>query len=79
MNKKFYLISLCSSWVIYEHKQYTGNLYVLSEGDYPNLTSMGCPPTFAIRSIKAVPMVRKALALKTKERSHSVFPPSDSL
>ncbi|XP_036949199.1 uncharacterized protein LOC119016931 isoform X4 [Acanthopagrus latus] len=44
------------SWVIYEHKQYTGNLYVLSEGDYPNLTSMGCPPGFAIRSIKAVPM-----------------------
>ena len=60
------MISLCSSWVIYEHKQYTGNLYVLSEGDYPNLTSMGCPPGFAIRSIKAVPMVRKSLELKTR-------------
>ncbi|KAM3596272.1 uncharacterized protein V6R79_011530 [Siganus canaliculatus] len=43
------------SWVLYEDKQYSGNLYVLSEGDYPNLTSMGCPPGVNIRSVKAVP------------------------
>ncbi|XP_071402022.1 uncharacterized protein crybg2 [Centroberyx affinis] len=45
------------SWVLYEAKQYTGNLYVLSEGDYPNFTSMGCPASCTIRSVKAVPMM----------------------
>ncbi|KAI3358749.1 hypothetical protein L3Q82_015158, partial [Scortum barcoo] len=44
------------SWVLFENKHYSGSMYVLSEGDYPNLTSMGCPPGFTIRSIKAVPM-----------------------
>lgn len=46
------------SWVFYEDKAFSGNLFVLSEGDYPNVTSMGCLPDFAIRSVKAVPMVR---------------------
>lgn len=49
---------LSLSWVFYDDKTYSGNMFVLSEGDYPNLTSMGCPPDFAIRSFKAVPMVR---------------------
>uniref|UniRef100_UPI003AAB1863 beta/gamma crystallin domain-containing protein 2-like n=1 Tax=Centroberyx gerrardi TaxID=166262 RepID=UPI003AAB1863 len=45
------------SWVLYEGKQYAGNVYVLSEGDYPNFTSMGCPTSCTIRSVKAVPMM----------------------
>lgn len=49
------------SWVVYENEQFSGNLYVLSEGDYPNLTSMGCPPDCSIRSVKIVPLVRNAL------------------
>ncbi|XP_027142998.1 uncharacterized protein crybg2 [Larimichthys crocea] len=44
------------SWVLYGDERFSGNLYVLSEGDYPNLTSMGCQPDFKIRSIKTVPM-----------------------
>ncbi|KAJ0054770.1 hypothetical protein NL108_001919 [Boleophthalmus pectinirostris] len=44
------------SWVLYENKQFQGNMYVLSEGDYPNLTSMGCPATCYLRSVKAVPV-----------------------
>ncbi|KAM9838814.1 uncharacterized protein crybg2 [Aulostomus maculatus] len=44
------------SWVLYENKEYSGNLFVLSEGDYPDLTSMGCPPSSPIRSVKAVPL-----------------------
>ncbi|XP_049458181.1 uncharacterized protein crybg2 isoform X1 [Epinephelus fuscoguttatus] len=44
------------SWVVYENKQYSGNLYVLSEGDYPSLTSMGCLSDTVIRSVKVVPM-----------------------
>ncbi|XP_047461743.1 uncharacterized protein crybg2 isoform X2 [Mugil cephalus] len=43
------------SWVLYEDKQYSGNMYVLSDGDYPTLTSMGCPPGSTIRSLKVVP------------------------
>ncbi|KAK2830599.1 hypothetical protein Q5P01_018530 [Channa striata] len=44
------------SWVLYENKEHSGDLYVLSEGEYPSLTSMGCPPHCTIRSIKIVPM-----------------------
>ncbi|KAK5854837.1 hypothetical protein PBY51_004994 [Eleginops maclovinus] len=44
------------SWVLYEDKKYTGNLFVLSEGEYPNLTSMGCPPGSYIRSAKVIPL-----------------------
>lgn len=43
------------SWVIYENKQYSGSMFVLSEGDYPTLTSMGCPPGTSIQSAKVVP------------------------
>lgn len=68
-------IALCFSWVFYEDKQYSGNLYVLSEGDYPNLTSMGCPPGFTVRSIKVVPTVRKHSRIKV---SAVFFPPSPS-
>ncbi|XP_041933603.1 beta/gamma crystallin domain-containing protein 1 [Alosa sapidissima] len=46
-----------SSWVLYEGRSHTGNLYTVSEGDYPNLNSMGCPPHCIIRSIKAVPVM----------------------
>lgn len=50
------------SWVLYGDKQFTGEVCVLSEGHYPSLTSMGCPPDFTARSIKVVPMVREAAA-----------------
>lgn len=56
----------CFSWVLYGDERFSGNLYVLSEGDYPNLTSMGCQPDFKIRSIKTVPMVRKHSNIKKK-------------
>ncbi|XP_035649349.1 uncharacterized protein LOC118398275 isoform X1 [Oncorhynchus keta] len=45
------------SWVVYEGREYSGNLYILSEGDYPNFTSMGCPPNCVIRSLKCIPLV----------------------
>ncbi|KAM6974359.1 uncharacterized protein crybg2 [Tautogolabrus adspersus] len=44
------------SWAFYEDQKFSGNLYVLSEGDYPNLTSMGCPPSTKIQSVKVVPL-----------------------
>uniref|UniRef100_A0A668ASC0 PR domain containing 1b, with ZNF domain n=1 Tax=Myripristis murdjan TaxID=586833 RepID=A0A668ASC0_9TELE len=45
------------SWLLYDGKQYSGNMYFLSEGDYPNFASMGCPASCTIRSIKAVPLM----------------------
>ncbi|XP_062266344.1 uncharacterized protein LOC133972789 [Platichthys flesus] len=43
------------SWVLYENEKHSGNLYVLHEGNYPNLISMGCPPGCNVRSVKVVP------------------------
>lgn len=43
--------------MVYEGREYSGNLYILSEGDYPNFTSMGCPPNCVIRSLKTIPLV----------------------
>ncbi|XP_034762219.2 uncharacterized protein LOC117413488 [Acipenser ruthenus] len=45
------------SWVVYEGREYSGNLYVLGQGEYPNFATMGCPPKISIRSIKMVPLV----------------------
>lgn len=48
--------------MLYGEKQFAGEVHVLSEGHYPNLTSMGCPLGFTPRSVKVVPMVRGAAA-----------------
>ncbi|KAJ8335093.1 hypothetical protein SKAU_G00407320 [Synaphobranchus kaupii] len=48
---------LRGSWVVYEGREYSGNLYILPEGDYPNLNSMGCPPSCSLRSLKIIPLV----------------------
>ncbi|XP_041089924.1 uncharacterized protein crybg2 [Polyodon spathula] len=45
------------SWVIYEGREYSGNQYVLGQGEYPNFASMGCPPKISISSVKMVPLV----------------------
>ncbi|XP_061839136.1 uncharacterized protein crybg2 [Nerophis lumbriciformis] len=44
------------SWVVYENKDFSGVMYVLSEGGYTSLASMGCTSSTFIRSVKAVPM-----------------------
>ncbi|XP_066557711.1 serine-rich adhesin for platelets isoform X2 [Amia ocellicauda] len=42
-----FLLSSCKvlagSWIAYEGQEFKGNLYVLEEGDYPDLTALGCP------------------------------------
>nr|XP_023687789.1 uncharacterized protein LOC111854249 isoform X2 [Paramormyrops kingsleyae] len=45
------------SWAFYEDRKYSGNMYVLSDGDYPNLTSMGCPLRCSLGSLKSIPMM----------------------
>lgn len=48
---------LGGSWVIYDAKSHKGDLYVLSEGDYPNFSSMGCPSSYVIRSFRPLPQM----------------------
>ncbi|XP_053370303.1 beta/gamma crystallin domain-containing protein 1 [Clarias gariepinus] len=45
------------SWVLYDGDSFSGNQYVLSEGDYANLTSMGCAINCILRSVKPVPIL----------------------
>uniref|UniRef100_A0A8D0DJN0 Crystallin beta-gamma domain containing 2 n=1 Tax=Salvator merianae TaxID=96440 RepID=A0A8D0DJN0_SALMN len=44
------------SWILYDSDQFSGEQHVLSEGEYPTLTSMGCLFTTAICSLKKVPI-----------------------
>ncbi|XP_072836115.2 beta/gamma crystallin domain-containing protein 2 [Pogona vitticeps] len=44
------------SWILYDGQQFEGEQHVLSEGEYPTLTSMGCLFTTAICSLKKVPI-----------------------
>lgn len=42
-----------SSWVAYEGSQFTENMYVLDEGEYPNTDAMGLLlPDSKLRSIQ---------------------------
>ncbi|XP_072277609.1 beta/gamma crystallin domain-containing protein 2 isoform X2 [Pyxicephalus adspersus] len=44
------------SWILYEDELYHGEQYILSEGDYPTRTAMGCLGFSTIRSLKKVPL-----------------------
>ncbi|XP_077337174.1 beta/gamma crystallin domain-containing protein 2 isoform X2 [Lithobates pipiens] len=44
------------SWSLYEDEHYRGEQYILSEGDYPTRTAMGCQGFSTISSLKRVPL-----------------------
>ncbi|XP_060703456.1 beta/gamma crystallin domain-containing protein 1-like [Hemiscyllium ocellatum] len=48
---------LSGSWALYEGQDYNGRVFVVGEGDYPDLPSMGCRVTAHIRSVMAIPHV----------------------
>ncbi|XP_077343298.1 beta/gamma crystallin domain-containing protein 1 isoform X2 [Lithobates pipiens] len=41
-------------WALYDQKDFSGNLWVLEEGTFPNLCAMGCPHDARIRSLKMI-------------------------
>ncbi|XP_060689515.1 uncharacterized protein LOC132821040 isoform X2 [Hemiscyllium ocellatum] len=41
-------------WVLYDGKDYSGHQYVLEEGHYPDLDSLGCLSTNLIQSLKPI-------------------------
>ncbi|KAM4695122.1 beta/gamma crystallin domain-containing protein 1 [Discoglossus pictus] len=45
---------ISGSWAVYEQEDFSGNLYVLEEGNYPNMRAMGCLQDIAIRSLKII-------------------------
>ncbi|XP_062889852.1 beta/gamma crystallin domain-containing protein 2-like [Mobula hypostoma] len=48
---------LSGSWALYEGQDYNGRVFVVSEGEYPNLQSMGCKMTTHIRCVKTIPHI----------------------
>lgn len=50
-------MSLASSWLAFEGADFTGRLYVLEEGSYPDLKSMGCVHGTSILSLQTVGFV----------------------
>ncbi|XP_041418939.1 beta/gamma crystallin domain-containing protein 1 isoform X2 [Xenopus laevis] len=41
-------------WVAYDKEDFSGNLWVLEEGNYPSLCAMGCQQETAIRSLQII-------------------------
>uniref|UniRef100_A0A8B9F0S9 Beta/gamma crystallin 'Greek key' domain-containing protein n=1 Tax=Amazona collaria TaxID=241587 RepID=A0A8B9F0S9_9PSIT len=44
------------SWILFDAKGFAGEQHVLSEGEYPTLSAMGCLSSTTIRSLKKVPV-----------------------
>ncbi|KAJ1176225.1 hypothetical protein NDU88_001508 [Pleurodeles waltl] len=44
------------SWILYENVDFSGEQYVLSEGEYPSHNAMGCMSHTVIRSLMQVPI-----------------------
>ncbi|RLV88913.1 hypothetical protein DV515_00015199 [Chloebia gouldiae] len=47
---------LPTSWILFDGQEFAGEQHVLSEGEYPTLSAMGCLCSTAIRSLKRVPL-----------------------
>ncbi|XP_043856634.1 beta/gamma crystallin domain-containing protein 1 [Dromiciops gliroides] len=45
---------LGGSWVAYDGENFSGNQYVLEEGNYPCLSAMGCPPETNFKSLRFI-------------------------
>lgn len=50
-------MSLASSWLAFEGADFSGRLYVLEEGSYPDLRSMGCVHGAPVQSLQTVGFV----------------------
>ncbi|XP_054504417.2 beta/gamma crystallin domain-containing protein 2 [Agelaius phoeniceus] len=44
------------SWILFDGQDFTGEQHVLSEGEYPTLSAMGCLCSTAICSLRRVPL-----------------------
>ncbi|NXN27638.1 CRBG2 protein, partial [Nycticryphes semicollaris] len=44
------------SWILFDGQDFAGDQHVLSEGEYPTLSAMGCLSSTTIRSLRKVPV-----------------------
>lgn len=66
---------LPTSWILFDGQDFAGEQHVLSEGEYPTLSAMGCLCSTAIRSLKKVPLVSSLFpSLPEQNPSQNVFP-----
>ncbi|GAB0186423.1 beta/gamma crystallin domain-containing protein 1 [Grus japonensis] len=45
---------LDGSCIVYDGEEFSGNQYVLEEGNYPDLTAMGCSPQAVLKSLRII-------------------------
>uniref|UniRef100_A0A673UZX8 Crystallin beta-gamma domain containing 2 n=1 Tax=Suricata suricatta TaxID=37032 RepID=A0A673UZX8_SURSU len=44
------------SWILFDEKNFEGNQHILSEGEFPTLTAMGCLASTVLGSLQKVPL-----------------------
>ncbi|XP_015412677.1 PREDICTED: absent in melanoma 1-like protein [Myotis davidii] len=44
------------SWILFDEKNFEGDQHILSEGEFPTLTAMGCLASAALGSLRKVPL-----------------------
>ncbi|XP_027631944.1 beta/gamma crystallin domain-containing protein 2 [Tupaia chinensis] len=44
------------SWILYDEKNFEGDQHILSEGEFPTLTAMGCLASTVLGSLQKVPL-----------------------
>lgn len=45
------------SWILFDEKNFEGDQHILSEGEFPTLTAMGCLASTVLGSLQKVPLV----------------------
>lgn len=45
------------SWILFDEKNFEGDQHILSEGEFPTLTAMGCLASTVLGSLRKVPLV----------------------
>lgn len=51
------LSPISPSWILFDKKDFQGDQHVLSEGEFPTLTAMGCLSSTVLGSLRKVPLV----------------------
>ena len=44
-------------WILFDEKNFEGEQHILSEGEFPTLTAMGCLASTVLGSLRKVPLV----------------------
>ena len=53
------------SWILFGEKNFEGDQYILSEGEFPTLTAMGCLSSTVLGSLQKVPLVSNLVQSQT--------------